>query len=419
MRQENVTYTVDSESHLVQGPGGGERQLHEHGRAEPVPAADHHGHAAARPPTATRRRSSASSRCRSREYSPTSGTLIVQLVQADGITGQPGIPVTHHRPRLAQRDAPTQRAARSSSSSRRAPTRPRSTRRLRRRDAQPAPRRSSTTVNPGTISSTPIQLYDRAGLDLARSASTAPTPAPRRGITISNGGIPNPSTRTFAAGVDDRGRRPVPVRRPRPTRCGPAAARSTTRRSGSRPSTRPTPRSTAPVLVPAGGGRRRPTSASRRSPPRRRSAREQATTLDRRAVYVRQIDAGCNTSAYFYGAVHAHAAGTGTTRDDRSRCTYARNFPYGTLLDLRAGQQDRRAPAPNGIVLARRRRAQRPNTRFGGRRRRADRSPINTTDTVRAALATAGVRRPHWRRHDAPAPHAALRRGAASRSSSC
>ncbi len=68
----------------------------------------------------------------------------------------------------------------------------------------------SVTVSPGQISSTPIQRYDRVGQIAPITSNNGANAMTATGVTISNGGIPNPSTRTYG-GTSASGLFPFPA----------------------------------------------------------------------------------------------------------------------------------------------------------------------------------------------------------------
>ena len=293
MRQENANYTVDSEPHLVQGPGGGARHLHHHRLPEPVPAADDRRDAA----TGVRRRPEDHPQPRAAAAHP----VLADLRHADRPAragrrrdAAAGIPVTLTGPDASSATTNAQGCAifqfltpGSYTATINSPGYVEETL-SQRRDM-------SVTVSPGQISSTPIQRYDRVGQIAPITSNNGANAMTASGVTISNGSIPNPSTRTYAGTSADR---PVPV--PgfavqglgRPLRAQQSGHLGADLLHGQR-------RHLRPRTVTAGGA----IAASVREPPIRvdlRLTRANGQTTGAPQFYVRQMDTGCNTSKHFY-----------------------------------------------------------------------------------------------------------------------
>lgn len=334
--QGNGTYTVQSDARLVQGPGSDEVTCTSTGDASQFVRLT----TTVTPPAATKGRPQKIVSLESlpiTEYSPTAGTLIVKLTKADGTTGQPSIPVSlagpDSRSGVTNADGcaifefltPGSYVATLNTAGYVDETL------SQRRDL-------SVTVNPAKISSTPTQRYDRAGaLSPVRFNGNATGTA--SGITISNGGIPNPSTRTFdvAATTSATGLFPFATSAYKAWagRCAlnnpevwePAFYTTNAAAYG-------------PVMVSAGLN----APANVREPNVRinMTVRGRSQTFDASSarLFVRQIDTGCNNSQQFYGdgtttspqlsVAGMTSATVGTSANqDIALTQFNRAFPYG------------------------------------------------------------------------------------------
>jgi Tfp pilus assembly protein PilV len=132
------------------------------------------------------------------QYSPTSGTLVAQIYRADGVTGQAGIDVQISGPSSARM---TTNAKGCSVFQFRPPgaysinvNQPGFVSQSLAQNFT-----YSGTVSPGLVNQATPLLYDRAGSITATFDGAATSKG--GGISVSNSGIPAPSTRTYATSV--------------------------------------------------------------------------------------------------------------------------------------------------------------------------------------------------------------------------
>lgn len=327
--QENSTYTVESKANLVQGDDNQEVSCTSTGEQSSFLKLT----TTVTPPAATDGDPLTVSTLHSlpvAQYSPTSGTLIVRLVKADGLAPQPNIPVTLSGPeaRSASTNAagcaifqfltPGSYSAVINSNG-------------YVEETLSQNRAISANVNPGQISNTTIQRYDRAGA-ITPIRFNGNLTGTATGVTISNGGIPNPSTRTFAAAATTSatGLFPFPGS-PYKAWAGRCALNSPETWEPNFYTTNAA--QYGPVTVPTGGT----IGANVREPPltlRITLQRAASTTFNSPLVVIRQIDTGCNTAQHFYdNQTFTIPAGSPATAAGTFPASLAANFtlnlPYG------------------------------------------------------------------------------------------
>ena len=131
------------------------------------------------------------------QYSPSSGTLIVQIFKADGTTGQPSIPVSISGPESRTASTNAQGCAifqflTTGSYN----VNVNSTGYVDTTNSQNVS--FSGTVSAGNINQTPPLLYDRAGrIDYVFDTDGVLTPLTSKGVTIANSGLPSPGSKTL------------------------------------------------------------------------------------------------------------------------------------------------------------------------------------------------------------------------------
>lgn len=324
VQQDAGRYTVESESHLVQGPDGETVSCTSTGDQNQFLQLT----TKVTPPRATKGDPQTIVSLQAlpiTEYSPTSGTLIVRLVKGDG-TPQPSIPVTLTGP--DNRSAATNAEGCAIFQFIRGGDYVAVLNTAGYVDDTLAQRREiSVTVNPGKISSAPIQRYDRAG-SITPIRFNGATTGTATGVTISNGSIPNPSTRTIAAATTTTASGLFPFPAPYKVWAGRCALNNPETWEPNFYVTNAT--TYGPVIVPAGGS----VAANVREPtitPTITVQRLANQTLSALQYYVRQQDADCNTTQHFYGPYSISISGTQASGSSASTysLTAPRAYPYG------------------------------------------------------------------------------------------